>query len=144
MFVPLDGICLERIHKEASLVAGGHTERDIVEGFTDAGLCLTTPSLPGRMLIQLLPVFGDPPFLLSWFPVRPTGKEGNPDWQHHQLVVKVRWFDRVVNLVLKEYSTKNLSLSICRLSLQYQSSKKQYKKTTTTKKKSNGFQQWDF
>lgn len=65
------GVSLERIQKEAFLLAGGHTQRGALLRFLQTAACVgaTPPALPGRMLIQLLPVFRGPPVPLCWFPV---------------------------------------------------------------------------
>ena len=73
------GIHLERFQKEASLLAGGHTEGDIVEGFTNASLCQGRP-LPlcqAGCWSSCFLFFGDPPVPPRWFPVRPAAREGN-------------------------------------------------------------------
>lgn len=63
--------------KEASLFARGtHTGGIVVS--TNVCLCrITLPSLPGRMLMQLLPVFRGPSVSPNWFPVEPKNR---PRW----------------------------------------------------------------
>lgn len=63
--------------KEASLFARGtHTGGIVVS--TNVCLCrITLPSLPGRMLMQLLPVFRGPSVSLNWFPLEP---KNHPRW----------------------------------------------------------------